>query len=134
MVYNVNDSNLFEHIKKHKKIIWFLFRKGQEENLTIKPFGEGHESVNQELSEQFPDVTIFQSYISDNPLIMEYFDLNNSPLWDYYSKIYNPRLISVKDGQKIYDKSGKDCYCLDTILEMIFELYPELIPIPTSEG
>ena len=26
MVYHVNDNNLFEHVTKHSKIIWFLFK------------------------------------------------------------------------------------------------------------
>ena len=43
-------------------------------------------------------------------------NITNNILSDSLRKIYNPRLISVKDGQKIYDQSGKDCYCLDTIL------------------
>lgn len=133
MIYDVNDSNLYEHITKHKKIIWFLYRKGQEINLTIKPYIDDEENLIKEVSEQFTGTTIFQSYISENPFIMEYFGLNDEQIWDYKNKIYNPRIISVIDGQIVYDQSGKKCYCLETILEMIFDLHPELIPVPPSE-
>jgi len=135
MVYHVNDNNLFEHVTKHPKIIWFLFRKSQEtSSLDLKPFGDKIESVNKELSEEFPNVVFFQSFISDNPKIMEYFGLNDNLVWDYSKGIFNPRIISVIDGQLKYDQSGKECYCLDTLLRMVFKLHPELIPIPTSEG
>jgi|TARA_R110000772_G_scaffold53928_1_gene123236 hypothetical protein len=133
MVYHVNDGNLFEHIKNHKKIIWFLFRKGQGDYLTLKPFDDDKSSVNLELSEEYPDVVFFQSYISENPLIMEYFNMNDFSLWDYKSKVFQPRIITVKDGQKIYDQAGKKCYCLETLLELVFDLHPELIPIPPSK-
>ena len=93
MVYHVNDNNLFKHVTKHSKIIWFLFKKGQEtSSLTLKPFGDEIESVNKELSEQFPNVVFFQSFISENPKIM------------------------------------------DTLLRMVFELHPDLVPIPPSKG
>lgn len=133
MIYDVNDSNLYEHVTKHEKIIWFLYRKGQENNLTIKPYIDDEENLIKEISEQFTGTTIFQSYISENPFIVEYFGLNDEQIWDYKSKIYNPRIISVVDGQIVYDQSGKKCYCLETILEMIFDLHPELIPVPPSE-
>lgn len=133
MVYNVNDKNLYEHITKHKKIIWFLFRKGQEKNLVLKPFEDGIESENKEVSKQFPDVVFFQSYISENPFIMEYFGLNDNLIWNYESKIFNPRIISVVDGQLSYDQSGKQCYCLETLLHMVFELHPDLILVPPSK-
>ena len=72
-------DTLFEHVTKHSKIIWFLFKKGQEtSSLTLKPFGDEIESVNKELSEQFPNVVFFQSFISENPKIMEYFGLNDN--------------------------------------------------------
>ena len=135
MVYHVNDNNLFEHVTKHSKIIWFLFKKGQEtSSLTLKPFGDEIESVNKELSEQFPNVVFFQSFISENPKIMEYFGLNDNLIWDYSNGTFNPRIVSVVDGQLKYDQSGKECYCLETLLRMVFELHPDLVPIPPSKG
>ena len=135
MVYNVNDNNLFEHITKHHKIIWFLFKEGQEDStLSIKPFNDKIESVNKNLNDEFPEVVFFQTTINENPKIMEYFGLNDSIIWDYKHHQFNPRIISVVNGQLIYDQSGKECYCLETLIKMVFDLHPELIPIPTSEG
>ncbi len=134
MVYNVNDNNLFEQITKHHKIIWFLFKEGQEDStLTFKPFNDKVESQNKDLSEEFPEVIFFQSTINENPKIMEYFGLNDNFIWDYKRSQFNPRIISVVDGQLNYDQSGKECYCLETLIKMVFDLHPELIPIPTSE-
>lgn len=134
MVYHVDDSNFFEHIITHKRIIWFFFRKGQESStLSLKPFIDGLESVNSEFSKQMSGVTIFQSYIEDNPKVLEYFNLMDGNIWNYKSKVFNPRIISVVNGQKYYDQSGKKCYCLETLIEMTFDIYPELILKPTSE-
>jgi len=135
MVYHVNDYNFFEHIIEHKRIVWMFFRKGQEKaNLKLKPFIDGIYSENLELSKEFKDVVFFQTYIEDNPKILEYFNIMDDNIWDYKYKIFNPRIISVKNGVKFYDQSNDRCYCLETLIEMIFELYPELIPEPTSEG
>jgi hypothetical protein len=112
-----------------------FFRKGQEKtNLKLKPFIDGIYSENLELSKEFKDVVFFQTYIEDNPKILEYFNIMDDNIWDYKNKIFNPRIISVKNGVKFYDQSNDRCYCLETLIEMIFELYPELIPEPTSEG
>lgn len=134
MIYNVNDTNLFEHITKHHKIIWFLFRDGQEKSsLSLKPFDDKVESVNKDLNQEFPEVVFFQTTINKNPKIMEYFGLNDSKIWDYKHNEFKPRIISVVDGQLSYDQSGNKCYCLETLIKMVFDLHPELIPIPTSE-
>jgi hypothetical protein len=131
MIYNINDNNLFEHITKHDRVIWFFFRKGQEKgSLELKPNCD----IINEVNEEFSGVTFYQTTIEDNPKILEYFNLLDENIWDYNYKNFNPRIISIKDGQKIYDQSGDKCYCLETLLEMIFDLYSELIPIPTSEG
>jgi len=135
MVHQVNDSNFLEYITKYDRAIWFLFRKGQEgTSLSFKPFIEEIPSINMEVAKQFSSVNYFQTYIEDSPKIMEYFNLMDSRVWDYKGKFFNPRIISLKDGYKYYDQSGDKCYCLDTLIEMIFDLYPELVPEPTSEG
>lgn len=134
MVYHVNDNNFIEHILKHKRIVWFFFRKNQEKSgLTIKPFIEEVPSVNMSLSEHYTDVTYFQTYIEDNPKLIEYLNLTNEHLWDHKHKVFNPRVITVVNGIKHFDQSGVKCYCLETLVEMIFDIYPELIPEPTSE-
>lgn len=134
MLYHVNDNNFFEHIIKHKRIIWFLFRKGQENySLSIKPFIDGVDSVNYELSKEMPNVTFFQTYIDESPKIMDYFNLMDQNVWDYKKKMFNPRIISVVNGKKHFDQAGIKCYCLETLLEMTFDIYPELIPVPPSE-
>ena len=135
MVHNVDDSNFFDYITKYDRAIWFFFRKLQEESsLSIKPFIEEIPSVNMQVAIEFPQVNYFQTYIEDNPKIMEYFNLMDEHVWSYSNKFFNPRMISIKDGYKYYDQSGDKCYCLDTLVEMIFELYPELVPEPPSEG
>lgn len=132
MVHKVNDNNLLEYVRNYDRVIWFFNRKGQENTgLSIKPFGYG--GVNDELFEEFKSVTVFETTIDDNPKIVEYFNLNDKLLWSHKIKTFNPRIILLKDGKKIYDQSGKKCYCLDTMIEMIFDLYPELIPVPSSE-
>ena len=134
MVHYVDDSNFFKHIVEHKRIIWFFFRKGQENSgLTLKPFIEEIPSQNLELSKVFTGATFFQTYIEDNPKIMEYFNLMDEYVWNYKDKSFIPRVISVKNGVKYYDQTRDKCYCIETVIEMMFDLFPELIPKPTSE-
>jgi hypothetical protein len=84
MVYHVNDYNFFEHIIEHKRIVWMFFRKGQEKTgLKLKPFIDGIYSENLELSKEFKDVVFFQTYIEDNPKILEYFNIMDDNIWDY---------------------------------------------------
>jgi len=134
MVYNINDNNFFEYIVKHKKVIWFFFRKDQEQSgLSLKPFIDGVDSVNMEVSNEYPEVTFFQTILEDNPMLIEYLNLTDNNLWNHKSQCFNPRIITVKNGQNVYDQSGKKCYCLETLLEMIFDLHPELVLIPPGE-
>jgi len=134
MVYHVNDSNYIEHIFKYDRIVWFFFRKGQEKStLNIKPFIDGVISHNLELSQNFNNVTYFQTYIEDNPKIMEYFHLMDNYIWSHQNKVFNPRIITVVNGKKHFDQAGVKCYCVETLIEMIFDIYPELVPEPTSE-
>lgn len=134
MVYYVDDNNFFDHILKHKRIIWFFFRKGQEtSSLTLKPFIEEIPSNNSELAKVFKDAVFFQTYIDDNPKIMEYFGLMDRYVWDYKNKFFIPRIISVKNGVKHYDQNRNKCYCIETVIEMMFDLFPELVPEPSSE-
>ena len=134
MVYHVNDTNFIEHVLKHERIVWFFFRKNQENtSLTIKPFIEEIPSVNLELSKHFTGVTYFQTYIDDNPNIIEHLNLTDSLLWDHKNKVFNPRIVTVVNGKKHFDQTGIKCYCIETLIEMIFDIYPELISEPTSE-
>tara|TARA_R110000803_G_scaffold90401_3_gene157712 strand:- start:329 stop:733 length:405 start_codon:yes stop_codon:yes gene_type:complete len=134
MVYNINDDNFFEYIVKYKKVIWFFFRKEQEQSsLSLKPFIDGVDSVNMEVSKEYPEVTFFQTVLEENPMLIEYLNLTDNNLWNHKSKCFNPRIITVKNGQNIYDQAGKKCYCLETLLDMIFDLHPELVLIPPSE-
>jgi len=130
MVHTIHNDNLLKNILEYDRFIWFIYFEGQEStSLSIKP----NSNMVKEVVEQFPDVTFFQTNISKNTKLLDYFKLTDNFIWDYKENRFNPRIISVKDGQKFYDQSGKECFCLETLIKMIFDLYPELIPVPTSE-
>jgi len=130
MIHIIDEYNLTEYVLKYDRIIWFMFFEGQDtRSLAIRP---NSDLLNEVLTE-FPNVTFFKTNLTHNPKIIEHFKLTDKFIWDYDENRFNPRIITIKDGKKIYDQSGTECYCLETLLKMIFDLYPELIPVPPSE-
>jgi len=132
----IDDTNYLDFLLNNKRIVWFFFREDMKKTsgLQLRPLqSQDGESVINELIEEFPNVVFAETYIESSPKILEYFGLNDNLIWDYKKLIYNPRVLTVKDGYTLFDQAGKKCYCLDTLVEMIFELHPELVGVPSSE-
>lgn len=132
----IDDSNYLEFLQNNKRIVWFFFREDMKisSGLQLIPLqSQDGESMMNQVIEEFPDVVFAETYIENSPNVVEYFGINDEFFWDYNKRIFNPRVLTVKDGFTHFDQAGKMCYCLDTLVEMIFELHPELVGVPPSE-
>lgn len=112
--------------------MWFIYDtvQTQNTNIMILPTWVDEKGVVSNFEKEFPDVTFVESMYSEvRDEIMELgYNLNldqlEGGLWDYNNDHQRPLIVGFEKGWKKTDSIHK-CYCAETIVEIIFELYPE---------
>lgn len=136
MRVKVDDNNFFYEFSKHKKFILMVFRKPIE-GVSLELRLETEQQPNTkyvEFTKMFEDVVFMETIIDEQYNLIEYLNINDKNIYDFDGKFFNPRMIVFENGWKKFDQSGKMCYCLETLIKLVFDLHPELIPKPSSEG
>jgi len=137
MIVRITKENFNESLIKYKKFIWFIYIDDQEDEkyiLTLKPSWADHKNeIIFELNNTFEDIVIGESKISEVLDIIHGFNIEYKDIWDGHNKHYKPFYINIDKGW-IKNTSLGLCYCLDTIMEMIHDLYPEFFQEQKKEG
>lgn len=129
MFVRINSENFNESLVKYKRFIWFIYFDGQEDEkyfMNIKPSWSTNKSeLTNEINNLFPDLIIGESKISEVMEILLGFNISMTEAWDDRNKHIRPFFISIDKGWIKSHSIGK-CYCLDTVMEMIYDIHPEL--------
>lgn len=131
MFIRLTDYNFNKSLIEHKRFIWLVYFDEQHDEkywTQIKPtWSEKSTRLVEAFSEVFPNVVFAESIISEVRETLHGFNISLDDLWDEGSKNYRPIIISIEKGWIKSTSYGK-CYCDETFTEMIFDVYPELIP------
>lgn len=131
MFIKLTDNDFTKALINHKRFIWMVYFDKQDTDKTwvsIKPTWSEYSSRTLEaFNEIFPEVIFAESKITEVIDTLHGFNISLSDLWDDNSKEYRPIIISIDKGWISSTSYGK-CYCSETLTEMIFDVYPELIP------
>ena len=133
MVLRYQGGDFYGLIKNHKKFIMFVYDQIQtEENnfLALRPTWIRPNGIISKVIQDFPNVTFVETMYNEviDELIemgyQPYLDVEKGGLKDNKSGIFFPIFIGFDKGWKKLDSVGK-CYCMETLSEILFELYPE---------
>jgi hypothetical protein len=133
MLIRYQGGNFYDLIRDHKKFIWYVYSINHDEILEIKPSWYGvvndRDRVN-EINNEFPDIIFIESYINEvEDELLEiglklYDSIENGGWFHNEDKKVKPMILSFDKGW-IVDDSNYKCYCMQTVIDMIFESYPE---------
>jgi hypothetical protein len=133
MVLRYQGGNFYDLIRNHKKFIWLIYEEIQldpNSDLTLRPTWIKDWGPIFDFQELFPEIVFVESMYSE--VLEEVLELGYSMgkdviefgLWDSYNDILKPLIVGFDKGWKKVDSLGK-CYCLETLTDIIFEIYPE---------
>ena len=120
-------------LRSHKKFIWFVYEEVQtnvNNPLTLKPTWIKDWGPIIEFQKLFPEMVFVESMYSEvKEEVSElgyslFVDVSDNGLWDTNNNHFKPLIVGFDKGWKKADSLGK-CYCLETLSDIIFEIYPE---------
>jgi len=127
MVLRYQGGDFNNLIRNHKKFIWMVYIQGQLNpigTIAFKPSWVDKSLIIPEVISTFPNVTFVESLydeVLDELIEMGY---TNNDLWDGNNGHHLPIIVGMDKGWKKIDSLGK-CYCLETLSDIIFQIYPE---------
>lgn len=131
MFIRLTDADFNKALIEYKRFILMVYFDEQQDEeywVKIKPtWSEESDRLLEAFDEVFPDVVFAESKLSEIRETLHGFNISLDDLWDEQSKNYRPIIISIDKGWISSTSYGK-CYCSETLTEMIFDIYPELIP------
>ena len=131
MFIRLTDADFNKALIEYKRFILMVYFDEQQDEeywVKIKPtWSEESDRLLEAFGEVFPDVVFAESKLSEIRETLHGFNISLDDLWDEQSKNYRPIIISIDKGWIKSTSYGK-CYCDETLTEMIFDIYPELIP------
>ena len=131
MFIRLTDADFNKALIEYKRFILMVYFDEQQDEeywVKIKPtWSEESDRLLEAFGEVFPDVVFAESKLSEIRETLHGFNISLDDLWDEQSKNYRPIIISIDKGWIKSTSYGK-CYCDETLTEMIFDTYPELIP------
>lgn len=114
-------------IISHKKFIWLVYVEVQlnpRGYIALKPSWIEESRNIPEVIKTFPNVIFVESLydeVLDELIEMGY---SNGDLWDDNNGHHLPIIVGMDKGWKKIDSLGK-CYCIETLSDIIFQIYPE---------
>ena len=138
MVLKYEGGDFSELLNQNERFILLLYFDGQELDtqnkvtLGIIPTTHNKFSIgeNYAVMESFPSVTYVETFHSQAYDLVSHFGISHDDLWDGKNKIFRPLIISVKDGWIVKSSYGM-CYCVETYIDIIYTIYPELFEPPS---
>lgn len=113
---------------EYKKFIWILFNKDHSERLQIHPSWQ-KKGKTHEISELYPDIVFVESIVDDELDYLEELGFDRKRMiWS--KNHYRSFMITIKDNEVVEHSIGR-CFCLDTVIEMLVPIYPELFEPPS---
>jgi len=127
MIERIDPTEIISKLSEHKKFMWLCHLK-KSGALAIRPTWDpspsGAESVLLLVHAEFPDLVIFESYIDDAYDKVKEFGVNDVDI--VYRNKLRPIIMTFKNGW-INKTSGTNCYCTETLVDLIIDLHPEFI-------
>jgi hypothetical protein len=132
MLVRYKGGDFVSIVTKYKKFVWFIYDEVQtipNNPLTLKPTWIKSFGPIVEFQEIFPEMVFVESMIDE--VKEEVFELGynlnldstEGGLWDGNNDHFRPIIIGFDKGWKKVDSRYK-CYCLETLSEILFEIYP----------
>ena len=129
MIVKVTSEDFPHILDKHPKAVWILHPKDGMESLTLYPTWMRKGPIS-EMSELYPDVCIFESIVDEELEFLYELGFTEDMIW---SKNHNRGfIINLVDYSVVRHSIGM-CYCQDTFVQFVVDLFPELFE-PSSEG
>tara|TARA_R110000803_G_scaffold72574_1_gene136273 strand:+ start:8486 stop:8917 length:432 start_codon:yes stop_codon:yes gene_type:complete len=129
----LNDNNKFILLVYFERQTW----DGGNSFLGLLPTWELNDTRNHnlEIMETFSGVTYVETYHSESYDLVSHFGISHEEIWDEGNDgHYKPLIIGVKDGWVTKTSVGS-CYCVETYIDILNSLHPELfIPPGVSES
>lgn len=131
-----NRQNFFEILSNYKKFVWIFHRREDQlmyENVVAEIIPSWYKLPNEDrvhklllLQEELPDdITIVESIAANEiDLLLE---LGIEPDWLWEFEEFKPvrSVILTFDKGWVKNTSMGKCYCINTLVELIVDLYPE---------
>ena len=133
MLIRYSGGNFNSLLINKKRFVWFIYEELQLDKtskLTLLPTWIKPISVITKLIEDFPNITFVESMydeVIDELIEMGYqtnLHTSDGGLWDDYNKILVPLIIGFDKGWKKVDSIG-ECYCTETLTDIMFEVFPD---------
>lgn len=131
MIVRVTKSDFPKILETYDRFIWIFHLPHARPPLQIYPTWDGNTTLTT-LQEMYPQITIFESIVDEELDLLEEIGITKDIIWDPRNGEYRSFFITVKNNNVIEDSIGR-CYCLDTIIEMLLVIYPDLFE-PSSIG
>lgn len=133
MVERYSGNSFNNLLVKNKKFIWLIygdFQLNKLNKLSLLPSWVMTEGKIASIINDFPNIVFVESMFDEVRDELHglgydlYSDENKIGLWDSDNEHHKPVIIGFDRGWKKVDSVGK-CYCLETLTDILFEIYPE---------
>jgi hypothetical protein len=131
MIVKVTQSDFPKILESYDNFLWILHLPHAKPPLQIYPSWIEN-SILTELQNLYPNINIFESIVDEELDFLEELGISREEVWDPQNGEYRSFFITVKNNEVIEHSIGR-CYCIDTVIEMLANIYPELFE-PSSEG
>lgn len=138
MLVRFTGGDFTELLNEQDKFILLVYFDGQDKNgddmgvLSILPsthdkFGRSQGNI---IMETFSGVTYVETYHSEGYDLVIHLGVNYDLIWDDNGGHHRPLIIAVENGMA-KNISFPQCYCIETYLDVIHSLHPELFEPPS---
>jgi hypothetical protein len=133
MVVRYSGGNFNRLLIDNKKFVWFVYDEIQLDKtskLSLLPTWIKPDGIIANIIDNFPNIIFVESIfneVNDDLYGLGYNlddDVEHIGLWDSHNEHQKPAIIGFDKGWKKVDSVGK-CYCLETLSDIMFEIYPE---------
>lgn len=129
MLVKITSDDFPNILDKHPKAVWILHPKNGSLSLQLSPTWKKDGAIS-ELSDLYPDVCIFESIVDEELEFL--YELGFTKEMIAYKDQYRGFIINLADYSVVRHSIGM-CYCPETFVEFVVDLFPELFE-PPSEG
>lgn len=133
MLIRYSGGNFSGLLINNKRFVWFIYLELQLDKtskLSLLPTWIKPDSTIGNIINEFPNIIFVESMLNEVKDDLHglgyylYSDDEHIGLWDSHNKHQKPVIIGFDKGWKKVDSVGK-CYCLETLTDIMFEIYPE---------